>query len=154
MKEALSFIIPVAVCMLVGFTASQFQADSIENWYPYLNKPSLTPPNMVFPIAWTILYICMGISVGFIINSKDERRNGLIGLFVAQLILNFGWSMLFFYLKNPLLGLVDIILLDILLIVYCIRSYPVSRAASYLFVPYILWVSFASYLNIYIFLNN
>lgn len=74
MKKALSFIIPVAVCFLVGFTASQFQADAIANWYPYLNKPSLTPPNIVFPIAWNILYLCMGISVGFIINSKDCRK--------------------------------------------------------------------------------
>lgn len=154
MKKALSFIIPVAVCFLVGFTASQFQADAIENWYPYLNKPSLTPPNIVFPIAWNILYLCMGISVGFIINSKDCRKIEIITLFVVQLVLNFGWSFLFFYMRNPLLGLIDILLLDFLLILYYFSSYRVSRPAAYLFIPYILWVSFAAYLNIYIFIFN
>lgn len=155
MKKALSFIIPVILCYAVGFTASRFQADAIENWYPLLAKPSLTPPNIVFPIAWNILYLLMGISIGLLINSSDRKKRGFfIGLFSVQLVLNFLWSMLFFYLKNPALGLIDIILLDAAIIFYTVKAYPVHKAAAWLFVPYILWVTFAAYLNLYIFIYN
>lgn len=57
MKTALFIIVPVVICFVVGFTASYFQKDAIANWYPYLNKPALTPPNIVFPIAWSIIYL-------------------------------------------------------------------------------------------------
>ena len=154
MKKSLTFIIPVIICFLVGFTASNFQTDAIENWYPYLNKPSLTPPNIIFPVMWSVLYACMGISVGLIIKSKDVRKNKVIALFLIQLVLNFCWSFLFFYLRNPFMGLIDIMLLDLFLILYCVSSYRISHSASYLFIPYILWVSFAAYLNIYIFIYN
>lgn len=155
MRKALTFILPVIICFLVGFVAGQLQSDAIENWYPYLNKPSLTPPNAVFPVAWSILYLCMGVSIGFILNSRDMvRRTYLMWLFIVQLIINFFWSIFFFYLQNPLLGLMDIILLDIFILLYIYRSYPVNKISSMLFVPYLLWVGFATYLNLYIYLNN
>lgn len=154
MKKILAFVIPIAACFLVGFIAGQLQSDSIENWYPYLNKPSVTPPNIAFPIAWNILYLCMGVSIGFIILQKGRLRNFLVGLFVVQLLLNFGWSFLFFYLQNPLLGLIDIILLDFLIITYAFKAYPLSKISSFLFIPYALWVTFAAYLNLYIYLYN
>ncbi len=142
------------ICFLIGFFASQLQADSIETWYPYLNKPSVTPPNIVFPIAWSILYLLMGISIGIIINSNGPLKPYFIGLFLLQLVLNFLWSVFFFYLQNPLLGLMDIVILDIVLIYYAFQTYPQYKISSYLFLPYILWVSFATYLNMYIYLNN
>ncbi len=149
-----AFLIPILICFAVGFIAGQLQSDSIENWYPFLEKPSLTPPNIVFPIVWNILYLCMGISIGFILISHHPTRGFLIRLFISQLILNFGWSILFFYMQSPLLGLVDIILLDILLIIYVFTSYPVSKVSSLLFVPYVIWVTFATYLNLYILIHN
>ena len=109
---------------------------------------------MVFPIAWSILYLCMGISIGLILLTNSRRKSTLIGLFVVQLVLNFLWSFLFFYMRNPFWGLIDIILLDILLIIYAVKSYPVKKWSSILFMPYILWVLFATYLNAYIFLHN
>jgi len=154
MKRFLAFAIPVAICFLIGFIASQFQEVAIETWYPYLNKPSVTPPNIVFPIAWSILYLCMGVSIGFVILSQNMQKRFLIGLFVVQLILNFAWSFLFFYMQNPLYGLIDIILLDFLIITYIFKVYPVSKISSYLFIPYVLWVTFAAYLNLYIYLYN
>lgn len=154
MRKVFAILIPVLVCFGVGLTANYFQTDAIHNWYPYLNKPALTPPNMVFPIAWSILYLCMGISIGLILLTNSRRKSTLIGLFVAQLVLNFFWSFLFFYMRNPLWGLIDIILLDILLIIYAVKSYPVKKWSSILFMPYILWVLFATYLNAYIFLHN
>ncbi len=155
MRKFLTFIVPVVICFLVGFVAGQLQSDAIENWYPYLNKPSLTPPNVVFPVAWSILYLCMGVSIGFILNSRDiVGRTYLIWLFIVQLTINFFWSIFFFYLQNPFLGLMDIILLDIFILLYIYRSYPVNKVSSILFVPYLLWVGFATYLNLYIYLNN
>lgn len=154
MKKVLSILIPVLICFGVGFTASLFQQDAIENWYPLLNKPELTPPNIVFPIAWSILYLLMGISIGLIIASDSKEKPFFIKLFSIQLVLNFLWSMVFFYMQNPLLGLIDIILLDIVIVVYIIKTYKEFKASSMLFVPYLLWVMFASYLNLYILLNN
>jgi benzodiazapine receptor len=85
MKRLLNLLLPVVVCFMVGFTASYFQSDAIESWYPYLNKPALTPPNAVFPIAWGIIYVCMGISIGFILNSKDKKKNVYPQLFLKNL---------------------------------------------------------------------
>ncbi|MCD8183530.1 MAG: tryptophan-rich sensory protein [Bacteroides sp.] len=147
-------IIPILICFFAGLTASYFQADAIKTWYPYLNKPDLTPPNIMFPIAWSIIYLCMGISVGMIILSDLIKKQEFIKLFSIQLILNFAWSILFFYLRNPLLGFVDILALDICVTLYAVRSYPIRKVSSLLFIPYIIWIYFATYLNGYILLNN
>lgn len=154
MKKVVFTILPVLACFLTGFIAKHFQAEAISIWYPLLNKSSLTPPNIVFPIVWSILYICMGLSIGLIIVSDDDRKESLTELFIVQLFLNFGWSIWFFYLENPLLGLIDIVLLDIIIIYYAAITYREHKTSSLLFIPYILWVLFATYLNLYIFLNN
>ena len=154
MKKALTFIIPVAVCFLVGLTASWLQADAIQNWYPYLNKPALTPPNIVFPIAWSILYLLMGISAGLIINTSSPRRKFLCILFALQLFFNFTWSLVFFKWQSPAWGFVNILVLDVLVICYAVGSWRINRTASLFFWPYVLWLIFATYLNGYIFMYN
>lgn len=154
MRKILNIVIPVVVCFLVGLIASRFQTESIENWYPYLNKPSLTPPNIAFPIAWSILYLLMGISIGLVLNSNVAGKKEIISLFVIQLVLNFSWSISFFYLQNPLFGLVNIVILDVFVILYIVKTYRVLKSSSYLFMPYLLWILFATYLNAYIFFYN
>ena len=154
MKKVLNFLIPIFICFLVGFTASFFQSASIQEWYPLLNKPSLTPPNIVFPIAWGILYLCMGLSIGFIIDSKSTEKKSMIWLFAIQLLFNFTWSIIFFYLRNPQWGLTNIIVLEVFIIYYAYKSYGIKKISSILFFPYILWVTFATYLNLYIFWYN
>lgn len=154
MRKILNIIIPVVVCFLVGLIASRFQTESIENWYPYLNKPSLTPPNIAFPIAWSILYLLMGISIGLVLNSNVAGKKEIISLFVIQLVLNFSWSISFFYLQNPLFGLVNIVILDVFVILYIVKTYRVLKSSSYLFMLYLLWILFATYLNAYIFFYN
>lgn len=154
MRKVLSIIIPILVCFLVGFTASYFQADAIKNWYPTLIKPALTPPNIVFPIAWSIIYLCMGISIGLIINSAIEQKRFFVKAFIMQLFFNFTWSIGFFYFQNPLIGFINILLLDIFVINYTLKSYPVSKASSILFIPYVAWLLFATYLNGYILMYN
>lgn len=154
MRKALNIIIPILVCFLVGLSASYFQADAIKNWYPTLIKPAVTPPNIVFPIVWSIIYVCMGLSIGLLINSTIERRRFFIKAFIFQLFFNFTWSISFFYIQNPLIGFINILLLDIFVINYTLKSYQVNKASSILFMLYVIWLLFATYLNGYILMYN
>ena len=154
MKKTMSILFPVLICFIIGLTASYFQHDAIKTWYPFLNKPDLTPPNIVFPIAWSIIYLCIGISIGLILISDSKRKKELTTLFCVQLFFNFAWSILFFYLQSPLMGFIDIIILDIFVTTYAVRSYPERKISSILFWPYMVWIYFATYLNGYILLNN
>lgn len=86
MRKVAAIIIPILACFFVGLTASYFQADAIKTWYPLLNKPDLTPPNIVFPIAWGIIYLCMGISIGIIFLSNSIKKKELIKLFLYPAI--------------------------------------------------------------------
>ena len=119
-----------------------------------LDKPALTPPNIVFPIAWSVIYLCIGISAGLILSGDSPRKKRLIALFCVQLLFNFAWSVAFFYFRSPLAGLVDILILDALVAAYVVQSRRASKAASALFVPYVLWLLFATYLNTYILVCN
>ena len=113
MKKALPYIAGVAICFLLGFAASRLQSDALANWYPYLNKPQLTPPNSVFPITWGIIYLLSGISFGLVWNSAGPLRKRLLKLWGVQQFFNFTWSIMFFTLQNPLAGLLNIVILDI-----------------------------------------
>lgn len=154
MNKIIPELVAVIICFSVGVMASYFQVDAIQTWYPFLNKPSLTPPNFIFPIVWSILYFCMGISIGLIWNTKHRKRKILRWLFSFQLLLNFTWSIYFFYFQNPFLGFIDILLLDIFVIYYMMKSYSIKKMSSLLFIPYILWLLLATYLNGYIMLYN
>lgn len=154
MYRILAYLIPILLCFIVGISASYFQSDAIQNWYPTLKKPVLTPPNIVFPIVWSILYLCMGISIGLIIDSASKRIKPLIRIFAFQLFFNFTWSITFFYFQNPLVGFINLIILDVFVINYMIKSYSERKASAYLFIPYIIWILFATYLNGYILIYN
>lgn len=154
MKKYKYILIPVLICYLIGIIASVFQKDSIKNWYPHLNKPALTPPNVAFPIAWSTIYLCIGVSVGLILLSKSNKKKPLVKLFGTQLFLNFAWSILFFFFRSPAMGMIDILLLDFFVTKYAVKSYPVKKTSSMLFWPYMAWIYFATYLNGYILKNN
>ena len=112
MKRSLSIIASIVICLFVGLIASYLQNASIASWYPILDKSPLTPPSLVFPIVWSILYVLLGISIGLIASSRLERRKGLLLIFAIQLTLNFLWSFTFFFLQSPLAGFINILLLD------------------------------------------
>ena len=154
MKKVFSFLIPIAICFLSGLIAGWLQAESIVNWYPYLDKPLLTPPNWAFPVAWTIIYLLSGISAGLIWNTAGIYRKKILMLWGVQQFFNFCWSIGFFLLQNPFLGLIIILILDMLVIWYMAKTWHVNRAASLLFLPYLLWIGFATYLNTYILIYN
>ncbi|MBK5721851.1 tryptophan-rich sensory protein [Dysgonomonas sp. Marseille-P4677] len=159
MKKIIYIIISILVCFLVGYTARYFQSESIVEWYPHLVKSSLSPPDIVFPIVWSILYICMGLSVGLIITSDRLKehyylQSFFIQIFFVQLFFNFMWSITFFYLQSPIFGLINILLLLGVIIYYIIETYSLAKVSSILFFPYLAWVAFASYLNLYIVIYN
>ncbi len=154
MKNIGYFVVPILAGFFVGYLSSQVQADAIISWYPTLNKPSLTPPNSIFPLAWSVIYILSGISLGLVLRTTDLRKPTLIVLFAIQLILNFLWCLIFFNMRNPYGGMAIIVLLLAILLAYTALAWRVNKASAWLYLPYIVWVSFATYLNGYIWLNN
>ena len=144
------------VCLLAGFIGSLFNSNSINTWYKEINKPSFLPPNYLFPIVWTILFILMGISLYLIWKEYPSNKLASIAIifFAIQLALNILWSFLFFYLRNPLLGSIEIVILWIFILLTIIKFYNINKVAAYLLIPYILWVSFATLLSISIYFLN
>lgn len=154
MKRIIYILIAILICFGVGYTAQLFQVDAINEWYPTLNKSVLTPPNYLFPIAWAVIYLCCGLSIGLVWNKRQVFDSGLGWIFALQLVFNFAWSFLFFYLQDPLSGLIDIVLLDITVLFYTIVCYKINKFSAWLFLPYIIWLILATYLNVFIVLNN
>ena len=151
-KLAVSLVLPLGV----GAIAGLFTADAVPEWYASLNRPSISPPNWVFGPVWTALYLLMGISL-FLIWKLDagKERNLAMFVFLLQLLLNFGWSFIFFYFKMIGFALFEIILLWISIVIMLFLFYKIKPAAAYINIPYFLWVTFATILNsAYYFLNR
>lgn len=139
----------ILVCLAAGWIGAIFTTRSIPIWYAGLAKPSFTPPNGLFGPVWTLLYILMGIAL-FLVWRKAPHSAGAglaLVLFLVQLILNVLWSILFFGFRSPALGLGNILFLWAAILVTMILFFRITPAAGALFVPYLLWVSFASVLN-------
>ena len=151
MKKVLAYTIPVLLCLAVGAISSYIQTPALRSWYPTLAKSPLTPPDIVFPIVWTILYIMIGISIGRLIVVGDMS---IVRLWIFQLLVNFLWSIGFFALRSPILGLITILILDVLVFAYTLSAFSSDKIAGWLFVPYMLWLLFATYLTGYVYLNN
>lgn len=147
----ISFII---LCNLIGAIGGIW-TDSKSSWYEKIKKSPLNPPSWVFGIVWTILFTLMGISLYLIYNSQNSKiRTMALILFCIQFIFNILWSYLFFGLQNPLYSFIDIILLLISILLMGYFFFKINKIATFLNLPYFLWVSFASYLNYFILRNN
>ncbi|MEM3590340.1 MAG: TspO/MBR family protein [Candidatus Bathyarchaeia archaeon] len=149
-------IVAIALCQMAGAVGSLFTAPAIPTWYAGLRKPDITPPNWVFAPVWTTLYILMGASLFLVWNAgldKGPVRRSII-LFGIQLLMNAIWSYLFFGLRSPLLGLVWIMALWVSIALTIASFSKVSKAAASLLIPYLIWVTFASYLNYRILILN
>lgn len=152
----ISLVCFILVCLGVGFTGAGVTAEAIPAWYEFLNKPPGTPPNWLFAPVWTTLYLLMGISVWFIWRRrKDVKVNTALALFAAQLGINAAWSPVFFGMRNPGAGLAVILTMWVF-IALTIRAFlKVEKRAGFLLVPYMIWVSYAVWLNAGIlFLNS
>jgi len=149
-------IVSVVICQIAGFIGYIFTRPAIPTWYASLGKPFFTPPDWVFGPVWIILYILMGIAASLVWQKglgQKQSRNALI-FFGIQLVLNALWPFLFFGLKSPIAGLIEIVVLGVAILLTIWKFLEVSRAAGILLVPYFLWVSFASGLNLSIWYLN
>jgi benzodiazapine receptor len=152
----IKLVISIVACECAGGIGAIFTTAAIPTWYAALQKPSFTPPNWLFAPAWTTLYLLMGIAA-FLIWRKGLGQKGVksaLVIFLVQLVLNALWSVVFFGLKSPLYGMVVILALWVVILLTILRFFKLSTAAGALLLPYILWVSFASALNVSIWVLN
>ena len=144
----LKFLVSIILPLSLGAIAGMFTSQSVPEWYATLNRPSFNPPNWIFGPVWTSLYILMGISFFLIWKQEASKvRNRAILIFLLQLMLNFAWSFIFFYFNMIGLALVEIILLWISIVLMLVVFYKIKPVASYINIPYLLWVTFATVLN-------
>ena len=155
MKRVLVLAGFVALPLVAGFGGSYFTIPAVESWYPTLVKPWFSPPNELFAPVWTLLYLLMGLASYLVWRSKPSKtRDYALEVYGIQLVANYLWSVIFFGLRSPLLGLVTISVLWFLIVWTMTLFWKHSRTAVYLLVPYLLWVSFATALNGAIFALN
>ncbi len=149
---------PFALCIVLALAAggigSIYTLPSITTWYASLVQPSWTPPNWVFGPVWTTLYVLMGISAGLVWKSSKPGKKFALGIFFAHLIVNTAWSVVFFGLHDALAALMIIKSLWVLIVILMILFWKYSRTAAYLLIPYLLWVTYATSLNLGIILLN
>lgn len=155
-KKRLAIFLSIALCLCVGGIAGSVTQAAIPVWYVGLNKPFFTPPNWLFGPVWTLLYILMGWSAGWIWSYGSHHKWVKTALyhFAAQLVLNGLWSLVFFGYKN-ILGGILIILTLIILVILTIKWFKIiNKKASYLLYPYVGWLLYATALNIGVYLLN
>lgn len=156
MKKILRILVFIIVCELAGVIGSVFTRPSIPGWYAALAKPPFNPPNWVFAPVWTLLYVLMGLSA-YLVYERGPRRHEVrtaLAVFAGQLLLNALWSIVFFGAHMIFGAAVLIVILWGMILASIWFFSRISRAAAYLLVPYILWVSFAAVLNISLYVLN
>lgn len=154
MKSLLPILKFVVVALFVGYISMLLQREAMLDWYPLLEKSSLTPPGYVFSLVWGVLYILMGVSAGLLWSSRVYSTWVLMLLFFIQLLFNLLWSLCFFYLQQPLLAFIILIALLLTVSAYVAGSYRQRPVAAYINIPYLLWLLFATYLNGYVMVCN
>lgn len=151
-KYAVSILIPLAVGGLSALLTSGNM-----DLYSEITKPPLAPPSVLFPIVWTVLYILMGISSAMVYNQKNEKPGEIrsaLAVYGINLFLNFFWSIIFFNMRAFLFSFIWLVALWIVILVMIIKFYKIRPIAGILQIPYLLWVTFAGYLNLAIFFLN
>lgn len=150
----IKILVCVAICLILGFVSGMFTTDSINGWYQTINKPSWNPPNWLFGPVWTLLYILMGIAVALIWHSNSHKKRTAILFFIVQFALNIFWSYIFFYQKNIIGALAEMIIMLCLIIITMYLFFKIDKKAGWLMMPYIYWVSFATFLTYTIYTLN
>jgi len=155
-RDIIKLVVSIVACQGAGIIGSIFTTPAIPTWYATIEKPFFTPPSWLFAPAWITLYLLMAIAA-FLIWRKGLGQKGVraaLLVFLVQLVLNASWSVVFFGFQSPLWGVVVILALWVAILLTIIRFFKLSTAAGALMLPYILWVSFASALNIAIWVLN
>ncbi len=154
-KKIFSYVIGIAIPVAVGLLSALLTKDSMDI-YKTIVQPPLAPPGILFPIVWSVLYVLMGVSSALVYNSEADKREKRIAFtfYGLQLVANFFWSILFFNQRLFLASFVLLVLLWALIIGMIISFYKINKPAALLQIPYLLWVTFAGYLNLAIYLLN
>lgn len=153
MKNKKNYFLFISVSVLTGLLSALLTRNNM-NIYDKISTPPLSPPGILFPIVWTILYILMGISAARIYTANNNKWSSSLSVWSVQLIVNFLWSILFFNYQAFLLSFIWLVLLLILIMIMIILFYKIDKAAGLIQIPYFLWVTFAGYLNFAIYLLN
>ena len=141
------FTLIVAVILAAAIGSMASTSAGTDSWYLLLDKSELNPPSYIFGVVWPILYILMMVSAYL-------AHKRIFSIFITQLFFNAAWSWLFFRFQMPLIALLDIYLLIAINIYILNLMYKENKIAFFLFIPYVVWISFASYLNLFIVINN
>ncbi len=148
-------LICIAIPLLVGTLSAWISRGAMES-FDALNQPPLSPPGWLFPVVWTILYILMGIASYLVLISGRPQRmiDKALRVYGLQLGVNFFWSIIFFNWSKYLFAFFWLILLWILIYITIRRFYDISKMTGYLLAPYLVWVTFAGYLNLGVYWLN
>jgi len=153
--EIAALVLFVGLCLGVGALGAAVTATSVKTWYAALAKPSFNPPNAVFGPVWTVLYVMMAIAAWRVWRVTDrETARVPLALFALQLALNLCWSVAFFGLERIGPAVAVVVLLELAVVATALAFRPIDRIAAWLLVPYVLWVGFATVLNIAIWRLN
>jgi len=155
MNKWIKLAIAIVICQMAGVIGSIFTTPSIGTWYASLNKPWFTPPNFVFAPVWITLYTLMGISLYWVWQKGPgkEVRSALLA-FSGQLVINSVWSIVFFGLESPFYALILIVFMWFLILLTIYKFYKLDKKAGLILVPYIAWVTIATFLNYYVWILN
>lgn len=154
-KKHLSLIIWIVLLIAIGGAIGSLTKPEINTWYSTLHRSTLTPPNYVFPFAWTILYGIIGVCGWLIWHTMSfPKLSAIKTLYEIQLILNWSWTPLFFHYHLAGLSIIVLGAMDIMVCAIIWLAYSKMRAVSLLMIPYLLWILFATYLNFYIWQFN
>jgi benzodiazapine receptor len=146
-RNIIRIVLAIAICEYVGALGSLFTAPAVNGWYAGLTKPSFNPQNFVFAPVWTSLFALMGVALYLVWQKRDPQNRFALTLFGIQLGLNLLWSIIFFGLHSLSGAAWEIVLLWIAVLLTLVSFWKISRAAAYLLVPYLAWVSFAAVLT-------
>ncbi len=144
----LALITAILIPLIIGGMAALFTVPNIQGWYQGLNKPSFNPPKWIFAPVWNTLYVLMGVASYLIWRDRKEKNTTpALSLYFIQLALNFFWSLIFFEFHAPGYAFIEVLLLWLFIVATILHFSRINKAAAWLLMPYISWVSFATVLN-------
>lgn len=145
LRDVPALLVSIVVCELAGIVPSFLTANDVATWYTTLQKPGFTPPSWLFGPVWTTLYLLMGVALYLVWRRGDNRF--ALAIFAVQLVLNAGWTLVFFGMRWPAGGLAVILALLVAIVATMVSFEKIDRRAALLLVPYLCWVGFATLLN-------
>ena len=153
MKKAKPYIFSILLALTLGGLSALATANNM-NIYDKINPPPLSPPGWLFPVVWSILFILMGVSAAIVFTSNSPKKDDALFVYAISLALNFSWSIFFFNMQSFIVSFVILVALWLSIIITMIKYYKINKAAAWVQLPYLLWVTFAGYLNFAIILLN